>query len=211
MPALGLRPAVLTILLLVALTGCGTDAGSTSDAEDRAYISEEEGIEVPDVSLEDGADAVSSIESEGLTATLVDANGEFGFDGHPDASGCEVVDQTPAGGELVAEGDDVEVTVDCAQVDWENQEGAGWDAFNDGYGDGFDEGCQELFDESPDGSFTRTTTSTRSSTARTSTPATAAPPPTCPRMCRTIPRPPAWSWDSSTGAGRSSSSRVSGR
>ncbi len=149
------RPAiaVLAAVLVVALTGCGTDASTTSDAEDQAYIGEDGGVEVPDVSLEDGADAVSDVEHEGLTAALVGANDDFGFDSSRDATGCEVVDQSPAAGELIAEGNEVEITVDCAQVDWENQEGSGWDAFNDGYTVGFDEGCDELFDESPDGSF----------------------------------------------------------
>lgn len=139
---------LLATLFAVAAAGCGTESGPAPDAEDRAYISEEDGIEVPDVSYEDGADAVFAVEDEGLTAALIDVNGDF-----RDGTGCEVVDQSPAAGEIVADGDEVEITVDCAHVDWENQEGPGWDAFNDGYANGFDEGCQELFDQSPDGSL----------------------------------------------------------
>jgi hypothetical protein len=139
---------LLAPLFAIAAAGCGTESEPTPDAEDRAYISEEEGIEVPDLSYEDGADAVFAVEDEGLTAALIAINGDL-----RDGTGCEVVDQSPAAGEIVAEGDEVEITVDCAQVDWKNQEGPGWDAFNDGYANGFDEGCQELFDQSPDGSL----------------------------------------------------------
>lgn len=45
------------------------------------------------------------------------------------------------------------ITIDCAQVDWENQQGAQWAAFDDAYQSGFDDGCQALFDQSPNGSF----------------------------------------------------------
>ena len=70
-----------------------------------------------------------------------------------DASDCEVTDQDPAAGELGSEGDEVIITVDCAQVDCENREGAQWDAFNEAYQSSFDVGCQALFDESPTGSL----------------------------------------------------------
>jgi hypothetical protein len=39
------------------------------------------------------------------------------------------------------------------QTDWENQEGADWDAFSTAYSDGFDSGCEELFGQSPNGSL----------------------------------------------------------
>jgi hypothetical protein len=129
-------------------TSGGVDAGSDSGAFDGSAA-----IEVPDVSGENGASAVSDVEDAGLEVTLADANDDPGFDTSRDASGCEVTDQDPAAGEQAAEGDEVTVTVDCAQVDWENNEGAQWEDFNDGYRSGFEDGCQELFDQSPDGNL----------------------------------------------------------
>jgi hypothetical protein len=110
-------------------------------------------IEVPDVSGEDGADAVSDVEAASLTATLADANDDPGFDSSRDASGCEVTDQDPAAGDGAEHGDEVTITMDCSEVDWENQEGPAWDAFSDSYAAGFDDGCQALFDQSPNGSL----------------------------------------------------------
>ena len=110
-------------------------------------------IEVPDVSGEDGAVAVSDVEDAGLTATLADANDDPGFDSSRDASGCEVGDQDPAAGDGAEDGDEVTITIDCSQTDWENQEGPAWDAYNQAYSDGFDDGCQALFDQSPNGSL----------------------------------------------------------
>jgi hypothetical protein len=94
-----------------------------------------------------------AIEDEGLAPLFVDANDDPFFDETRDATGCDVVDQSPAAGEVAAEGDEVEITIDCAQVDWENQEGSDWAAFNDAYSIGFDDGCQAVFDVSPDGSL----------------------------------------------------------
>ena len=68
-------------------------------------------------------------------------------------SGCTVEAQDPVGGAEGFEGDEVTLTIDCRQVDWENQEGDVWDDFTWGYEDGFDQGCQALFDLSPDGSL----------------------------------------------------------
>jgi hypothetical protein len=150
--------SIVALLLAALLAGCSSGGGSSSSAEEgagggAALRDDSDGFEVPDATYGDGADGVDAVESEGLTAVLVDANDDYSFDSYRDASGCEVIDQNPAAGEFVDEGDEVEITVDCAQVDWENQEGAGWDAFNDAYGGGFDDGCQALFDESPDGSL----------------------------------------------------------
>jgi hypothetical protein len=96
---------------------------------------------------------VSLVEAEGLTATLADANSEVSFDASRDATGCEVTDQEPAAGDTLAEGDEVTITVDCRQVDWENQQGPDWDSFSDAYASAFDDGCQALFGTSPDGSL----------------------------------------------------------
>ena len=108
---------------------------------------------MPDVSGSDGADAVSTIEAEGLTATLSDAEDDPLFDSQRDASGCEVHDQDPVAGAILEEGGEVTITVSCAHVDWENREGSAWEAFSESYGSGFDEGCQALFDQPPDGSL----------------------------------------------------------
>lgn len=157
--AAGWWPVILALLLAASFVGCGSAPTSPSADQDgadsgAAVLDEiESGTEVPDASYGDGADAVDAVESEGLTAVLVDANDDYSFDSYRDATGCEVIDQDPAAGEVVDDGDEVEVTVDCAQVDWENHEGAGWDAFNDAYAVAFDDGCQALFHESPDGSL----------------------------------------------------------
>jgi hypothetical protein len=108
---------------------------------------------VPDVSGEDGAQAVSDVEDASLQPSLADANDDPGFDSSRDATDCEVTNQDPSAGESVDEGDEVTITVDCAQVDWSNQEGAQWEAFNDAYTSSFDDGCEALFDQSPDGSL----------------------------------------------------------
>jgi hypothetical protein len=151
--------------LAVVNGGCGESADSSGSVEEAAASADgsdeateadevsEGGIEVPDVSGGDGADAVSSIETEGLTATLVDADDDPGFDSSRDASGCPVEDQDPEAGEMLADGDEVTITVSCAQVDWENQEGTAWESFNEAYRSGFDSGCEALFNESPDGAL----------------------------------------------------------
>jgi hypothetical protein len=64
-----------------------------------------------------------------------------------------VTDQDPAADAPAEEGDEVIITIDCAQVDWENQDGPQWEGFDDAYQAGFDDGCQQLFDQSPDGSL----------------------------------------------------------
>src|SRR4051812_48315865 len=142
---------IAVVLACLALAGCGTrdPAGS----EPSSAVDESATIEVPDVTGDDGADAVSTVETDGLTATLADANQDTGFDDTRDASGCEVTDQDPPAGEMAAEGDEVTITVDCAQADWEDQEGPAWESFSEAYSSGFDDGCQQLFDASPNGSF----------------------------------------------------------
>ena len=82
------------------------------------------------VSSDDGAQAVSAVEDAGFEPTLADANDDPGFDSARDASGCEVTEQDPSAGEFGNEGDEVIITVDGAQVDWENREGATRDARN---------------------------------------------------------------------------------
>ncbi len=151
----GLMPgrliALIALVLCIASLGCGSAAPDDTSApgDDDAQAQ----LVVPDVSNEDGDEAVADIEDARLTATLADANDDPGFDSGRDATGCEVTDQDPAADAPADEGDEVTVTVDCAQVDWENQEGAQWGAFDDAYQAGFDDGCQQLFDESPDGSL----------------------------------------------------------
>jgi hypothetical protein len=147
--------SLLLILLALASAGC---AEATSDSRDapspaESYESAEDGIEVPDVANDDGADAVSNIEAEGLTATLVDANDDPGFDDARDATGCDVVDQDPAADHVVERDSEVTISVDCTQLDWENQEGSRWELFDEAYATGFDAGCEALFADSPNGSL----------------------------------------------------------
>src|SRR3954453_7384659 len=130
------------------MSGCGTADPSGDPAS-----SDSAAIEVPDVTGDDGADAVSSVEDAGLTATLADANDDPGFDTNREAPGGGAPAQDPAGGDTAADGDEVTITVDCSHVDWDNREGPAWEAFSDAYSSGFDDGCQELFDSSPTGSL----------------------------------------------------------
>jgi hypothetical protein len=146
--------ALATLAACASLAACGatgTTSGDTSGVSPEAV--NDGSIEVPDVSSDDGVQAVSDIEDAGLEATLADANNDPGFDSSRDANGCEVTDQSPAAGESASEGDEVTITVDCSQVDWENQEGPQWDAFDEAYQSSFDDGCDALFDESPSGSL----------------------------------------------------------
>jgi beta-lactam-binding protein with PASTA domain len=115
-------------VLCASVAACGGAATSSPDAD--APVDDGAGIEVPDVSGEDGASAVSDVEEAGFEADLADANDDPGFDSAREASGCEITDQDPAGGEEAAQGDVVTITVDCAQIDWESQEGAQWEAFD---------------------------------------------------------------------------------
>lgn len=149
-------------LLGLALAGCSAgseEAGSTSAGSDAAVSPDEpssdgSGISVPDVVGSDGADALSEIEDAGLTTSLADGTGEDAeFDPSRDPAGCEVTDQNPVGGEGAGEGDEVELQLDCRQIDWENQEGSDWEAYNDAYDSAFDDGCDGLFAQSPDGSL----------------------------------------------------------
>src|SRR4051794_17698471 len=74
----------------------GTDSRSATDYTSRGGDSDiSGGIEVPDLSGLDGADAVGSVEDAGLTATLADANDDPSFDTSRDATGCDVIDQDP--------------------------------------------------------------------------------------------------------------------
>lgn len=150
-----IRFAVVTWLVAacVGLAACGV--GSDSDGADRLdnAHSDAGAIEVPDVSSADGAVAVSMVEDADLQATLADATDDPGFDGSRDATDCDVTDQEPSAGESAQEGDEVTITVNCSQVDWDNHEGSGWDAFNDAYLSSFEDGCRELFDQSPDGAL----------------------------------------------------------
>ena len=155
---------LVAALFVVAVAACSTDSTISLSPETTTSVSTEDeggalmdgggdGVEIPDATYGDGADAVDAVESEGLTATLIDANDGYDFDSTRDVTGCEVVDQYPAAGDLVDDGGEVDITVDCSQVDWENQEGAGWDAFNEAYAVAFDDGCRALFGEPPDGSL----------------------------------------------------------
>ncbi len=60
-----------------------------------------------------------------------------------------------AGSEAPIYSDDVRSAAEeeVAQEQWEDQEGADWDEFNDGYLSGWEEGCDVAFERSPDGSL----------------------------------------------------------
>jgi hypothetical protein len=147
----------LLVLCITALAGCGSNTPQNASAGGgRGEVIDDEtenGVDVPDLSGADGADAVSTVETEGLIATLADADDDPSFDSTRDATGCEVRDQEPVAGETVEDGTEITITVSCAQVDWENQKGPAWEAFDEAYTTGFDAGCDALFDQSPDGSL----------------------------------------------------------
>jgi hypothetical protein len=145
--------AVLLICAAPLLAGCeATTESSSSGADSSTYDdgrgiyddSSDELVEVPDVTDEDGADAVSSLEDAGFSVSLTEDDGR-------DATGCTVTDQDPIG--EAEDGADIQLTLDCRQIDWDNQTGEDWDAFNEAYSTGWDEGCDEAFDNSPDGSL----------------------------------------------------------
>lgn len=120
------------------------DADSAEPASDPAADEEPMVVDVPDLTGEDGADAVSELEDLGLTVSFEEDNGR-------DASGCEVLSQDTVGD--ADPGSDVILELDCRQVDWENQTGEDWDTFNSSYSDGWDSGCDDAFNNSPDGSL----------------------------------------------------------
>lgn len=149
---------------MLLLAGCGDTSGDdpSYSAEDPAaeqqnefdFGSEEPSgaepseeprlVDVPDTTGEDGADAVATLEDLGLTVSFYEEDGR-------DPSGC-IVEEQDTVGEAEPESD-VELTLDCRQVDWENQEGEDWDTFNSAYSSGWDTGCDNAFSQSPDGSL----------------------------------------------------------
>ena len=145
---MGPRFGACCLLTAVLLSGCGTDTATDPEPAPPAPSAQpaapqaEAIVEAPDVTGEDGQDAVDLIEAEGLTASL----GEH--DGH-DPTGCVVEDQSQIG--EVDPGADIELTLDCRQVDWENQEGEVWTLFDEAYSSGWDQGCEQAFSNSPDG------------------------------------------------------------
>jgi hypothetical protein len=148
----GRLSALLATMLCTAGLGCGSAAPDrTAPSADDDSAQDE--LVIPDVSGGDGDDAASAVEQAQLEPVLADANDDPSFDSGRDATGCDVTDQDPAAGAPAEEGDEVTITVDCSQVDWENQEGPQWEAFDEAYQAAFDDGCQQLFDQSPNGSL----------------------------------------------------------
>ena len=120
------------------------DVDNIDDLNDLDDIDEPTLVDVPDVTAEDGADAVSTLEDLGLTVSFAEEDGR-------DPSGCEVEDQ-----DVIGDADpesDVTLTLDCRQVDWEARTGVDWEAFNSSYSSGWDAGCDLAFSVSPDGSL----------------------------------------------------------
>jgi hypothetical protein len=87
--------------------------------------------------------------AQSLDVDSTDDTGDIGRE----PTGCSVEDQEPAGGDTAAEGDEITLTLDRRQVDWEDQEGDLRDNFSTAYSDGFNAACDALFDLSPDGSL----------------------------------------------------------
>src|SRR4051794_25720739 len=129
---------VLLCLLMLVVASCA-DVGGPSDDGGSTTIA------VPGVSDDLGEDAVTSIEDAGLVAsTELEDGTERG-----DPAGCTVLEQDPEADAEAQPEDEVTVTLDCGQVDWENQQGEAWDSFVSGYEDGFEQGCEALFELSP--------------------------------------------------------------
>lgn len=135
---------VAAIASVLALAGCDTSDPSSASGSDQGFYEPDgapAGALVPDVLGMDGADAESEIDSASLTAYYAEN----------DPAGCEVTDQTPAADDEVAEGDQVEITLDCRQRDWENQDGDDWRSYSDTFDSAAQEGCEALFGETRNG------------------------------------------------------------
>jgi hypothetical protein len=195
---------VVVLFVVGTLAACSADTGDPG-ADNGASDS----ISVPDVVDTDGADAVTTIEDAGLTASLIGTDEEPSLDATRDPAGCTVEDQDPASGTDAAPDDEVTVTIDCRQVDWEGQEGDAWDEFNSRFIDGYADGCTALFDLRRTAPSTTATTSTPSPTARTSTRVTRRARATCRVTYPTIPRPPGMTSAPEPDATRSSRTRDS--
>lgn len=151
--------AMMIATVAIGASACADSAtdsagsGSGPDMDDPGlYVENEqsEQIEVPDVVGEDGADAESELESKGFSVAFAgSADDEDINEPRNDALGCTVLDQYPAGGDVAGEGEEIEISLDCRQVDWENQEGDEWDQYADSFENAAYEGCDALFELSP--------------------------------------------------------------
>ena len=141
----GATACVLVVLLVLVVSGCTASSDTKTDTG--------ETVTVPDVTTLDGGEAGSEIEDVGLVAVLTGTDSEPSLDPGRDPSGCTVDGQDPSPGADASPDDEITLTVDCRQVDWENQAGDVWDAFSSSFTDGFTDGCGALFDLSPDGSL----------------------------------------------------------
>jgi hypothetical protein len=134
---------VLAIASVLVLSSCTTSDMSSASGSDPDAFEPDYGLVVPDVVGMDGADAESEIDSAGLTA-YYDVN---------DPAGCEVTDQSLAADAEAAEGEPVELTLDCRQRDWESQDGDDWMSYTDAFDGAAQEGCEALFGETDNGSL----------------------------------------------------------
>lgn len=124
---------VAVLLAALILAGCSAEAGDVAEVQDDAAGNAL--VQVPDVIGADAEEAQQSMSELGLSVAL---------DPDRDAAGCTVQEQDPAAGETESESQ-VTLTLDCRQVDWENQEGESWDAYLDAYTTGYSDGCEALF------------------------------------------------------------------
>jgi hypothetical protein len=137
------RLATFLTVVVCAFAGCSSTSSSGGDAPQT--------VTVEDVTSDDGADAQASLQDQGFDVTPTSEDSTF--DPGRDLTGCPVTDQDPSGGAEAGYGAEVTLSVDCSQVDWENQEGDAWETFAQDYSDGFTTGCENLFDQSPSGSL----------------------------------------------------------
>jgi hypothetical protein len=132
---------ILLVLLCGLLVGCSTARNPENAGQlEKPQKPKKPPPTLPDVTGMDGAEAADELESDGYT--------DVAFDPDPltDGSGCSVTDQDPVGGTTWDHDSSVTLTLDCRQVDWENQEGDDWDAYTSSYSQGFSDSCGSVFD-----------------------------------------------------------------
>jgi hypothetical protein len=123
----------------LALAGLLIASGCSEETDQASEPPKPPPPRVPDMTGLEGSDALDDLESAGYT----DVN--FAPDPYTDGAGCTVTDQSPVGGSRAPKRAPLTLTVDCTEINWENQEGPEWEAFTKGYSQGFRDGCIALF------------------------------------------------------------------